>query len=114
MVLERRAPSRAVARRRRCLSGYATRRVHASALPPPCMPRQHACAHYTAPGLPTGACFGVPREGVLRARGDESAAAYWRRLRGVLAAPRTYDVEAKGEAWSRLWRYVFMGAMVGA
>jgi hypothetical protein len=56
----------------------------------------------------------VPREGVLRARGDESAAAYWRRLRGVLAAPRTYDVEAKGEAWSRLWRYVFMGAMVGA
>jgi len=88
--------------------------VRASALPPPCMPRQHACAHYTAPGLPTGACFGVPREGVLRARGDESAAAYWRRLRGVLAAPRTYDVEAKGEAWSRLWRYVFMGAMVGA
>ena len=78
---------------------------------PPWMP---ASMHVltTAPRFPTGACFGVPREGVLRARGGESAAAYWRRLRGELAAPRTYDVEAKGEAWSRLWRYVFLGATV--
>ena len=102
--------SRAVARRRRCHSGYATRRVRATAGRLGCPASMPVLT--TAPRFSTGACFGVPREGVLSARGCESAAAYWRRLRGELAAPRTYDVEAKGEAWSRLWRYVFLGATV--
>ena len=61
-------------------------------------------------GYTPGAVFAVSREAILRTRGDDSAVNFYRRLLITtrLGEDSCVDPITRGQAFSRLWRFIFV------